>query len=275
MAVQEDLNDGTDITTAACVPEELEGELRIVARRGGVLCGACLLPTIIEAFRSGVELEPSADDGEMVAPGTTVAVLRGKVAELLTLERTVLNFVARLSGIASLTHEFVTAVAGTRAKIFDTRKTTPGWRVLEKYAVRAGGGCNHRMGLYDAVLVKDNHRLAWQRSGGTDLGTLVRKVRQTVGPQVFVEVEVDSFEEFEAVISSPLDAVLLDNFAVELLRRAVRLRDEVAPGVILEASGGITLETVRAVAATGVERISSGALTHAFCWLDLSAELVC
>jgi len=272
-AREEDLGGAGDITTQACIPPGLTGALEIVARAAGTVCGTLLLDTVLDAFSSELECNVLVPDGVAVSPGTPVAVIEGPVRSLLIVERTVLNFCARLSGIATRTRQFVDAVAGTKAAIYDTRKTTPGWRVLEKYAVRAGGGRNHRGGLYDAVLVKDNHRLVWGVKGGRSLRDLVQHVRRQVGAETFLEVEVDSLDELADVVSAPVDAILLDNFSVPDLRSAVSMRDRLAPGVLLEASGGITLERVREVAETGVERISVGAITHSACWLDVAAEL--
>jgi nicotinate-nucleotide pyrophosphorylase (carboxylating) len=188
-------------------------------------------------------------------------------------ERTTLNFVGHLSGIASLTHEFVAAASGTAATILDTRKTLPGWRSLAKYAVRAGGGTNHRMGLFDGVLVKDNHIAAWSRLvGNSRLADAVRQARAESPTGVSIEFEVDTLEQLRDVLDGRPDIVLLDNMTTDQLREAVRLRNETAPQVLLEASGGITLQTVRAIAETGVERISIGALTHSARCFDLGFD---
>jgi nicotinate-nucleotide pyrophosphorylase (carboxylating) len=194
---------------------------------------------------------------------------------LLALERTALNFLQRLSGIATLTDRFVAAVAGTRAVILDTRKTTPGWRVLEKYAVRCGGGQNHRVGLYDAVLIKDNH-LAWLAQDADPIAAALKRARDNTPPQTLIEIEVDSLERLDRALAvdrdcSP-DIILLDNFSQDALAEAVRLRDHRSPGVLLEASGGVTLDRVQAIAATGVDRISVGALTHSAQALDIGLD---
>ena len=191
---------------------------------------------------------------------------------LLAMERTALNFLQRLSGIATMTAQFVTRVAGTKAVILDTRKTTPGWRALEKYAVRCGGGTNHRAGLYDAVLIKDNH-LAWLAEGGDPIGQAVKLAREGAPKGTkFIEVEVDTLEQFDRALEVGPDIILIDNLGPEKLAEAVRRRDERAPGILLEASGGVTLATVRALAETGVDRISVGALTHSAPALDIGLD---
>jgi nicotinate-nucleotide pyrophosphorylase (carboxylating) len=191
---------------------------------------------------------------------------------LLMMERTALNFLQRLSGIATLTARFVAEVAGTKAVILDTRKTTPGWRALEKYAVRCGGGTNHRFGLYDAVLIKDNH-LAWLAEGGDPIGRAVAAARAGAPKgNKFIEVEVDTLEQLDRALEVGPDIILVDNLGPEKLAEAVRRRDAKAPGILLEASGGVTLETVRGLALTGVDRISVGALTHSAPALDIGLD---
>ncbi len=263
-ALEEDLGRVGDITTDAIIPAESHGEATIVARKAGVIAG---LDFAESAFKS---LDPEARftrvvvDGGKVEAGGTVAQVAGKTRALLTGERTALNFLGRLSGIATLTAAYVTAIEGTRAKIVETRKTTPGSRVLEKYAVRCGGGMNHRFGLYDAVLVKDNHIAA---AGG--LANALQKLRARVGHLVRIEVEVDTLDQLEEALHFPIDAVLLDNMDVETLKKAV---DLVKGRVVTEASGGVTLENVGKVAKTGVDLISVGALTHSARSLDSSLE---
>jgi len=186
----------------------------------------------------------------------------------------VLNFLTALSGVATLTRRFVDETAGTRARIYDTRKTWPGWRVLQKYAVRCGGGVNHRMGLFDAVLIKDNHLAAWRESQGAagTLAAAVKHVRANTPPGTSVEIEVDSLEQLADALSAAPEIVLLDNLDADRMREAVSLRDRLSPGTELEASGGVTLETVGAIARTGVERISAGALTHSAPALDIAFD---
>jgi nicotinate-nucleotide pyrophosphorylase (carboxylating) len=192
---------------------------------------------------------------------------------LLAIERAALNFLQRLSGIATLTAEFVRRVEGTGARIFDTRKTTPGWRVLEKYAVRCGGGTNHRVGLHDSVLIKDNH-LAWLAGGGDPVGRAIARSRAGLPAGTVIEIEVDSLAMLDRALDCNPDIVLLDNFTLELLAQAVGLRDAKKPAIPLEASGGVSLDTVRAIAETGVERISVGALTHSAPALDIALDYV-
>jgi len=276
LARAEDLGTQGDITSAACIPATRQATLRLVAQQRGVLAGLAFADTLLEAFDgSAVRIDYLRADGAALEPGSVVAELSGPARELLAVERTLLNMIARLSGIATLTRAYVEAVAGTGARVLDTRKTTPGWRRLEKYAVRAGGGQNHRFGLFDAVLVKDNHRRLWcSADQGRTLAELVETIRGRVAAGVTITVEVDTLEEFRDVLAAAPDIVLLDNMSVEELREAVALRDRHAPGVALEASGGITLASVRSIAETGVDRISIGALTHAAPWLDFSGELV-
>ncbi|MGH6793333.1 MAG: carboxylating nicotinate-nucleotide diphosphorylase [Methyloceanibacter sp.] len=262
-ALAEDLGSAGDITTDAIVSTESQGEAEIVVRQPGVIAGLDLAEATFKALDPEASFVRVVQDGGKVAAGTTIARISGKTRALLTAERTALNFLGRLSGIATLTASYVAAVEGTGARIACTRKTTPGLRVLEKYAVRAGGGVNHRFGLYDAVLVKDNHIAA---VGG--LANALQGLRERVG-QVRIEVEVDTLEQLEEALQFPIDAVLLDNMAAATLKKATAL----AKGrVATEASGGVTLQTVREIAETGVELISVGALTHSPRNLDSSLE---
>jgi nicotinate-nucleotide pyrophosphorylase (carboxylating) len=262
-ALAEDLGSAGDITTDAIVPADAKDEAAIVVRQAGVIAGLDLAEAAFKALDPDVKFVRMVQDGAKVAAGTAIARISGKTRALLTAERTALNFLGRLSGIATLTAAYVAAVTGTGARISDTRKTTPGQRVLEKYAVRAGGGANHRFGLYDAVLVKDNHIAA---AGG--LAKALEGLRERAGP-VKIEVEVDTLAQLEEALQFPIDAVLLDNMDIATLRQAVTL----AKGrVTTEASGGVTLETVREIAETGVDVISVGALTHSPRNLDSSLE---
>ena len=262
-ALAEDLGSAGDITTDAIVSTESQGEAEIVVRQPGVIAGLDLAEATFKALDPEASFVRVVQDGGKVAAGTTIARISGKTRALLTAERTALNFLGRLSGIATLTASYVAAVEGTGARIACTRKTTPGLRVLEKYAVRAGGGVNHRFGLYDAVLVKDNHIAA---AGG--LANALQGLRERVG-QVKIEVEVDTLEQLEEALQFPIDAVLLDNMDAATLKKATAL----AKGrVATEASGGVTLQTVREIAETGVELISVGALTHSPRNLDSSLE---
>jgi nicotinate-nucleotide pyrophosphorylase (carboxylating) len=264
VALREDLDDAGDITTDAIVPAEANGEAAIVAREAGVIAGLDLAEAAFKALDPAACFTRIIQDGGKVAAGGRIATVSGKTRALLTAERTALNFLGRLSGIATLTADYVAAVEGTGARIACTRKTTPGLRALEKYAVRAGGGVNHRFGLYDAVLVKDNHIAA---AGG--LRQALERLSARRGHMVRVEVEVDRLDQLKQALEFPIDAVLLDNMDVETLRQAVKL---VGGRVATEASGGVTLNTVRNIAETGVDLISVGALTHSPRNLDSSLE---
>ena len=278
LALDEDLGPaGDDLTSRLTVPAGLTGGVDLVARSPGVLAGLPVADRVCalagERGIGPVELVPVERDGARLAAGAVAATFYGPVRALLTVERTVLNFLTHLSGIATLTRAFVDGVEGLDAAILDTRKTHPGYRRLEKYAVRRGGGANHRMGLFDACMVKDNHLAAAGSSGGGgDLRALVERVKSELPAGAMLIVEVDREDQFRAVLPAGPDVILLDNLAPKELAEAVRIRDEQAPGVLLEASGGITLETVRAVATSGVDRISVGALTHSAPALDLGFD---
>jgi nicotinate-nucleotide pyrophosphorylase (carboxylating) len=264
LALDEDLGGAGDITTDSIIPADASGEAAIVARQAGVVAGLDLAEAPFKILDPGVRFTRIISDGGKVAAGEHIAAVAGKTRALLTAERTALNFLGRLSGIATLTAAYVDAVAGTRARIACTRKTTPGLRALEKYAVRAGGGVNHRFGLYDAVLVKDNHIAA---AGG--LAKALERLKASVGHLVRIEVEVDTLDQLSEALKFPIDAVLLDNMDVATLQQAVKLVDG---RVVTEASGGVTLETVREIARSGVDVISVGALTHSPDNLDSSLE---
>jgi len=265
-ALLEDLAHGSDLTTDAIVPDDLRTTARIVSRANGVIAGLDAALLAYELLDNGaVRVSASAEDGDAVKPGGLVAQLEGPAGILLTGERTVLNLLCRLSGIASATRTLVDAVAGTRAHVVDTRKTTPGLRVLEKYAVRCGGGGNHRFGLDDAVLIKDNH-LALAGS----MHEAVARVRARAGHMIKIEVEVDNLEQLREALAEPIDAVLLDNMKPPMLQEAVRI---VGGSLITEASGGVRPETIAAIAATGVDLISVGWLTHSAPALDLGLDI--
>lgn len=263
-ALAEDIGAG-DVTTLWTVSASLEGSGAIVAKADGVVAGLQIAEAVFRKVSARVAFEPRVRDGDRVAPGDDVATIRGPLRSILTAERTALNFLQRLSGVATLTRRFVDAVEGTGAAILDTRKTTPGWRTLEKAAVRAGGGQNHRTGLFDMVLIKENHIAA---AGG--VAEALRRVRQSNAAGLPVEVEVRSLSELEAALAEGVEYVLLDNMSVETMTAAVERVRASGLDVALEASGNMTLDRVRAVAATGVQRISVGALTHSTPALDLS-----
>jgi nicotinate-nucleotide pyrophosphorylase (carboxylating) len=273
VAMAEDLSRAGDITSRALVPDSQLGAAALVARQSGVVAGLEAARISLSRIDGDVSWEWGCRDGTLVQPGTRLARVSGRLQSLLAAERVALNLLQRLSGVASNTHLFVDAIAGTPCKIYDTRKTTPGLRVLEKYAVRAGGGHNHRMGLYDAVLIKDNHLVAWRKSSKEQpLSDVVRAARSAAPAGTTIELEVDSIEQMEQSISGNPDIILLDNMSPEQLRAAVALRNRMAPQVLLEASGGITLATIRGVAETGVDRISVGALTHSAPALDIALD---
>jgi nicotinate-nucleotide pyrophosphorylase (carboxylating) len=273
-AVLEDLDRGQDWTTVSLVPMEATGKAALVARQAGVIAGLPAAKAVIDEMDRRIHIEPLISEGQTVEAGVVIAELKGPARGLLTVERLVLNFVGRLSGIATLTRQYVEALTGAKARLYDTRKTTPGWRRLEKYAVRQGGGRNHRTGLFDAILIKDNHvalAAALADHAKFSPAELVRHARQFLlgnfpadDPRhdMIVEVEVDSLAQLEQVMPEGPDIVLLDNMNVETLRKAVQLRDAKAPAVQLEASGGVTLSTIGAIGGTGVERISVGSVTH-------------
>ncbi|MDY7009234.1 MAG: carboxylating nicotinate-nucleotide diphosphorylase [Planctomycetota bacterium] len=271
-AKSEDLGGG-DITSVI-LPEDKTCRGQFVAREELVFCGGVFLEEIAAAYDQAIRTNVSVAEGARVEDGATLAEWTGPTGAILSAERVALNFLQRLSGVATLTARYVEAVAGTSAGIYDTRKTTPGWRALEKYAVRAGGGCNHRMGLFDAVMVKDNHLAALGGNGLNALSGKLEGLRGSLGPGGFIEVEVDTLEQLADALKLDVDIILLDNMSAGQLAEAVRMRNESASGRIeLEASGGITEENIRAVAGTGIERISIGALTHSARAVDIALEI--
>jgi len=264
MALLEDLGRAGDITSDLILPLGQLSIARIAARKGGVVAG---LPVAMLAFHlvdSSLSTRPEAQDGDRVSPGATLLALEGPSRGLLTAERVALNFLGHLSGVATATRALVDAVTGTKARIVCTRKTTPGLRILEKYAVRCGGGFNHRFGLDDAVLIKDNHIAA-----AGSLKTALERAFAGIGHMVRIEVEVDTLDQLEEALSLGVDTILLDNMSPETLHDAVRIADGRAT---LEASGNVTLATVRAIAESGVDYISSGAITHSAPNFDLGLD---
>lgn len=269
-----------DLTCAALVDPEATATIDVVIRRDGVLAGVRVAELVFERLDPTVSWTTLLRDGTAVGAGDVVARVSGPLRSLLIGERTALNFLMHLSGIATQTRRFVDVIAGTKAVILDTRKTLPGWRLLEKYAVRCGSGTNHRMGLSDGVLIKDNHLAAWTAAGGAESHSIAAAVRQARywlqsrrGPvAVSIEVEVDTLEQLRDALAGAPDIVLLDNMGPAQLREAVKLRDELAAAVRLEASGGITLANVREIAESGVDRISIGALTHSAPALDIAFD---
>jgi nicotinate-nucleotide pyrophosphorylase (carboxylating) len=267
-ALAEDVGQG-DLTTLAVIPADATAAGRIVAREPGVVAGLPVV-AVFATVDPALVVTPLLGEGAPFVAGAALAEVRGPARGLLTGERLALNLLQRTCGVATLTARYVQAIAGTRARILDTRKTTPGLRALEKYAVRAGGGTNHRFALFDGVMLKDNH-LEILAARGVGLAEAVRRARVAVGPMVRVEVEVERVADAVAAAEAGADMILLDNMPPEELRRAV---EAVRGRALLEASGGITLETVCAVAETGVDYISVGALTHSARALDLGLDFV-
>lgn len=267
-ALAEDTGRG-DVTSEALLSRELSGRASLVIKEAGVLAGIEVAGRVFQQVDPSLRIEVLIRDGAAVRPGDVAGRVSGGIAAILKGERVALNFLQRLSGIASTTARYVAEVRGLRAKIFDTRKTTPGLRALEKYAVKAGGGENHRLNLGDAVLIKDNH-IAALRAEGLGLAEIVAKARRNAPSGTNIEVEVTSADEAAEALKAAPDIIMLDNMGLDEMRRAVAA---VRGRAKVEASGGITLETVRRVAETGVDMISVGALTHSYKALDISLEL--
>ena len=264
LALKEDIGPG-DITTDNLVTPDALGTGTIVAKQDLVIAGLQVAQKVFQTLQSTVTVKAHYADGDRVAAGSTAVTIEGTLATLLKGERTALNFLQRMSGIATQARAFVDEVAGTSVKLVDTRKTTPGWRVLEKYAVRMGGAHNHRMGLYDGVLIKDNHIAA---CGG--ISNAVRKARQAISHLVKVEVEASTFEEVDAALAAGADIIMLDNMDLDQIRKAVR---RIAKKALVEVSGGVTREQLIDLAQTGVDLISIGALTHSAGAVDLSMRI--
>ena len=267
LALAEDIGSG-DATTLALVPESAMARAALVAREPLVLAGIALAEAAFRQLRPAIQLERSIHDGEGAAKNKKLLSIRGPAQAILSAERVALNFVQRLSGVATLTARFVEAVKGTRAKILDTRKTTPGWRRLEKYAVTCGGGQNHRFGLYDMVLIKDNHLVVLRHELPNAIGAAVRRARAKY-PGLKIEIETETLEQVQQALEAGADIILLDNMEIEELRTAVFW---VNNRTRTEASGGVTLQTVRAIAETGVDFISVGALTHSARAIDIALD---
>jgi nicotinate-nucleotide pyrophosphorylase (carboxylating) len=263
-ALAEDIGSG-DLTSASLFPADHQSAARIFAKEDAVLAGTAAARAVYHQLDPQIVITVRKQDGDAVHPGDTVLEIAGRTRSILTGERVALNFIQRLSGVATIARKFVDAVAGTGAEILDTRKTTPGLRSLEKAATKAGGARNHRMGLFDAVMVKDNHLLAHP-----DLPGALQEIRRKY-PKLLIEVEADSIEQVrEFVRLEAIDVILLDNMSPEEIRKCIALR---RPGLKFEASGGVSLATVRAIAETGVDYISAGQLTHSARSIDFSLEL--
>ena len=289
MALMEDIgannmDAGIDCTTDAIVPKQANARAALVSRAEGVVCGVEIAKLAIAKWAPKLALEVEVHDGQAVSPQQTIAVMVGPAHDILTMERTCLNFMCRLSGISTLTSQYVKEIEGTGACVLDTRKTTPGWRRLEKYAVACGGGANHRMGLYDAIMLKDNH-LAFYRSLVEDnedtIPTAIKISRQWIndnatrlpnGRETVLQLEVDTLKQLEVALKTDCDIILLDNMDCDQLMRGVAMRNEEAPKILLEASGGVNLKTIGEIAKTGVERISVGALTHSAINFDVGLD---
>jgi len=267
-ALAEDLGPG-DITSECFIPANHRSSARIVAKENGVLAGTDVALEVFRQIDPSIEVELLKNDGEVIAPGDNILNAHGPTRALLSAERTALNFLQRLSGIATLTRRFVDAVTGTNAVILDTRKTTPGLREFERLAVRAGGGVNHRFGLFDRVLAKDNHLAVTGDASG--LQSAIDEAKKRV-PDILVEIEADNLDQVRLLCDlRGVDIILLDNMSNDQLREAVQIRGN--KQIVLEASGGVNLGTVAAIAATGIDQISVGALTHSARAIDLSMEI--
>ena len=267
-ALEEDLGWG-DVTTDNLIPDDVDAEGSIVSRRGGIVCGVGVVKMVFESVDPDLELQVMLEDGESMRPEDVIAVVKGKAASILRGERVALNFLQRMSGIATETACYVEAVRGLPVRIADTRKTAPGLRVIDKYAVRVGGGLNHRLHLGDGVLIKDNH-LAILNARGVPLKEVVSRMQQNSPRILHVEVEAKSVGEAEAAAEARADIILLDNMDIDMMKAAT---EAIAGRALIEASGGMTLNIVRGVAETGVDFISVGALTHSVKSMDIALEL--
>ena len=272
-ALAEDVGPG-DVTTAALIDPKLRGGARLVAREGGILAGMPVIRRLLRTFDTRLRLWEALPDGTRLKKDMVIATLRGPVASMLAVERTLLNFLQRLSGIATLTRRYVDAVAGTGVKILDTRKTLPGWRGLSKYAVAVGGGVNHRMGLYDQVLIKDNHLRALRELHALpEQAVAMAKARLKRRRKIRFEVEVETVDDAEGAARAGADIVMLDNMPPARMKEAVKAIRALSGRTIIEASGRISLKNVRAAARTGVDWISIGAITHSAGALDISLDM--
>lgn len=289
MALGEDigatnLDDGVCCTSDAIVPSDAVATASFVARDHGIVCGQEVIKLIIDEFAPDLELQSNLIDGERVQPKQTIAVLTGPAHRILVSERTCLNFMCRLSGISSLTRKFVDECSGTKAQVYDTRKTMPGWRRIEKYAVACGGGKNHRMGLYDAVMIKDNHLAFFGSQIEDPKNTIPQAIKISrkwikknanglpKGIDTPLILEVDNLDQLAMALKTDPDIILLDNMTTDELSEAALMRNNVAPKILLEASGGVNLDTIGKIARTGVERISVGALTHSAVNFDIGLD---
>ncbi len=269
VALDEDVG-AYDATTQATVPETAVIQANMVAREALVPAGLSLAEAVFKLVDDRIQVEPRTRDGQTTAPGQVLLHISGPAQGVLTAERTALNFAQRMSGIATLTAQYVKAIAGTQAKILDTRKTTPGWRLLEKYAVTCGGGKNHRVGLYDMILIKDNHLAALKAEKPNAIAAAVQRSRLKF-PKLKVEVEADTLEQVAQAVEAKADIILLDNMKPAQLRAAIAI---VGGRASTEASGGVNLHTIRELAETGVDFISVGALTHSAKAVDIALDFI-
>ncbi len=283
-ALQEDLREGVDCTSRSLFKNMVNGSASFIARGAGVMCGIAVIKRVLANVANELSLDIYVQDGEPLKKGQRLAKISGDAREILLVERTCLNFIGRLCGIATLTAKFAELIACTSAKLYDTRKTTPGWRRLEKYAVRCGGGVNHRMGLFDAILIKDNHLAMLAQAEPQDDNVVALAIANAQnwvienaadlphGLKTPIQIEVDHLEQLKNALPLKPDMILLDNMNVEELTKAVELRNQLAPTVELEASGGINLQSIAAIAKTGIDRISVGALTHSAINFDIGLD---
>ncbi len=275
LAKEEDLGCG-DVTSEATIPEDQKGQAQICFRQPGIICGLPVAQAILTEYHPQLTLESNCTDGQSIDAGQNTGTISGPLRHMLSAERVVLNFLQHLSGIATQTEKYVEQTKGSKTQICDTRKTIPGWRQLEKYAVRCGGGTNHRMGLYDAGLIKDNHIAALNKETWSEgLAEAVNRLYDNHPDLKFIEAEVDNLDQLSQILNfKHIHIILLDNMNNEQIAKAVAMRNEMNPNILLEASGGITLNRIKEISAIGVDRISIGALTHHIESLDIGLDLI-
>ncbi len=283
LAIKEDIGEG-DITSKIFIPEGSESDGKLIAKETGIIAGLPVARYVLSQIDKDLLLTLSIEDGSRVEKGAVIASVKGLTLSLLSAERLVLNFLQRLSGIATATNKFTEKVRGYKTQILDTRKTTPGWRYVEKYAVRTGGGANHRMGLYDQILIKDNHlKIMNSEKENGDMDSLVRKAREQIADEVLIEVEVEDLCQIKDVMNAGVDIILFDNMVPSKVNEAVEMvkefensrKAETGRAILTEASGNITIENVEEYAKAGVDRISVGMITHSARALDISFDISC
>lgn len=282
IAIKEDIGTG-DITSRIFIPEDSESDGIFIAKEAGIIAGLPVVEYVLSQIDKDLFFTVNTEDGSSVEKGTVIARVKGLTLSLLSAERVVLNFLQRLSGIATTTNKFAERVKGYKTQILDTRKTTPGWRYLEKYAVKIGGGANHRMGLYDQILIKDNHlKIMESEKENGDIGSLVKKAREQIANEVLIEVEVEDLCRIKEVMDAGVDIILFDNMVPSKIKEAVEMVKEfgnsqdagAVSSVLTEASGNITIKNVEEYANAGVDRISIGAITHSARALDISMDIL-